>query len=68
MSEQATDLEMFQLVLLNQKKEGVASGDWHEMVFETRPNDTSINVVLKSDSVGFSFDTEGQFVGVFNYQ
>ena len=63
-----TDLEKLTEVLYNQQERGISEGDWKrctEYKTSTYPDGTLIKV--DEVGVGFAFDSNGRFMGIFNY-
>jgi hypothetical protein len=54
--------------LLKQDHIGVETGAWRALEFKERKNDNDTDIIIDSVSIGFSFDEEGRFKGIFNYQ
>jgi hypothetical protein len=65
-----TPIALLQELINSQKKEGVKTGDWHDLVMIVEPDTHSTGTIVSIPSVyiGFCFDEYGNFKGIFNYK
>ena len=56
-------------LITRQKKSAYLSGDWDKLEPETEDGiDGNTDILLNSAKIGFSFDKQGRFLGIFNWQ
>ena len=57
-------------LIKRQKKTSICSGDWAELKpkFHAGVDKDGVNVSFDSVNIGFSFDKNGRFNGIYNYQ
>lgn len=65
-----TSKDLLLELIRRQKKAGIASEDWAELKpeFNEGVDKDGINVCFDSVNIGFSFDKNGRFNGIYNYQ
>lgn len=57
-------------LIRRQKKNAYLSGNWDKLEVKEQEGVVkgSVNVVIDSANVGFTFDKNGRFEGIFNFQ
>lgn len=55
-------------VLYTQKSDAYLSGNWEEVEVRYTKTDTEINVRLPKQEIGFKFDLDGNFYGIWNWK
>ena len=61
-------IEMLKTVIASQDPKGVENDDWYGLkIRETHNEDGSVDVALDSVCVGFHFNADGSFAGVYNW-
>ena len=65
-----TAKELLLELIKKQKKAGIRSGDWDELKpeFEIGVDGDGVNIDFDSVSMGFSFDKNGRFNGIYNWK
>lgn len=55
-------------LIKRQKKNAYLSRDWSKLEPEIKKTKSGTIVYLRNEYIGFSFDRNGRFEGIFNYQ
>ena len=64
-----SDLYHFIQILKNQEPEGIKKDDWYDVRRpKIKEDEDGYTIVLEAESIGFVFDKDYRFVGVFNYK
>lgn len=62
-------IDVLKAFLLMQDTKGVETNDWNSTrVWEEETNEEGTKLVLRKEQIGFSFDIDGRFEGIFNYK
>jgi phosphorylcholine metabolism protein LicD len=63
-----TDYQKLIEILSNQQPKGIETGDWNKIEYRERTDGGDKIVSITSDHVGFCFDADGNFKGIYNWK
>jgi len=65
-----SDLTKLKEILDNQQQKGVKSGDWKQLDYIVRKNETckDITLTIINIQVGFVFTLRGRLIGMYNWK
>lgn len=63
-----TDLKKLKEVLENQQERGIQKGDYSRAVYVEKTDERGTYLSIDCEQIGFRFNKNGRFVGIFNFQ